>query len=89
MNNLKIKTKLVLLFIVIKVIPLLLLSYIAIEGAKNLNNYFEQTTKSTFDISKDIITTTATTAISDSIKALDCLEFDVSTLEKIETILKS
>jgi len=71
MNNLKIKTKLVLLFILIKVIPLLLLSYIAIEGAKNLNNYFAETTKSTFDISKNIITDTATTAISDSIKALD------------------
>lgn len=71
MNNLKIKTKLILLFIVIKVIPLLVLSYIAIEGAKDLNRYFEQTTKSTFETSKDIITKTATTAVSDSVKALD------------------
>jgi len=71
MKNLKIKSKLILLFIVIKVIPLVLLSYIAIEGAKNLNTYFEQTTKNTFDKSKNIITATATTAISDSIKALD------------------
>jgi len=71
MNNLKIKTKLILLFVLIKVIPLLLLSYIAIDGAKNLNKYFEETTQNTFDISKNIIKNTATTAISDSIKALD------------------
>jgi len=71
MKNLKIKSKLILLFILIKVIPLLLLSYIAIEGAKNLNNYFEQSTKNTFEKSKDIITTTAKTAILDSITALD------------------
>ena len=71
MKNLKIKAKLILLFILIKVVPLLILSYIAIEGAKNLNNYFENTTKNTFEKSKNIITKTATTAISDSIKALD------------------
>lgn len=71
MNNLKIKTKLVLLFIVIKVVPLILISYIAIEGAGELNNYFEQTTKNTFNKSKEIIKNTATTAISDSIRALD------------------
>jgi len=71
MNNLKIKTKLILLFIVIKVVPLTLISYIAIEGAGELNNYFEQTTKTTFNKSKEIIKNTATTAISDSIRALD------------------
>ena len=71
MNNLKIKTKLILLFIIIKIIPLLLLAYIAIEGAKNLNIYFEETTQDTFNKNKSIIETTASTAISDSIKALD------------------
>jgi len=71
MKNFKIKTKLILLFVIIKVLPLLLLSYIAIEGAKNLNTYFEETTKDTFAKSKNIIETTATTAISDSVKALD------------------
>jgi len=70
-HKLKIKSKLILLFILIKVIPLLILSYIAIEGANNLNNYFEKTTKNTFEESKNIITKTATTAISDSIEALD------------------
>ena len=71
MKNLKIKSKLILLFILIKVIPLLLLSYIAIEGAKNLNNYFKENTENIFLKSKDIISATATTAISDSIQALD------------------
>ena len=71
MNNLKIKTKLILLFIIIKIVPLLLLAYIAIEGAKNLNIYFEETTQDTFNKNKSIIETTASTAISDSIKALD------------------
>ena len=81
MKNLKIKSKLILLFIIIKVIPLLILSYIAIEGAKNLNNYFELTTKDTFETSKNIIATTAKTAISDSIKALD--KKSQSTLERL------
>ena len=71
MKNLKIKSKLILLFVLIKVIPLLLLAYIAIEGAKNLNNYFEETTKNTFLKSKDIISTTANKAILDSVQALD------------------
>ena len=71
MNNLKIKTKLILLFILIKVIPLLIVSFIAIEGARELNNYFENSTKSTFEKSKNIIKKTATISISDSIKALD------------------
>lgn len=71
MNNFKIKTKLILLFVIIKIIPLLILAYIAIEGAKNLNLYFEETTKDTFSKNKSIIETTASTAISDSIKALD------------------
>ncbi len=71
MNNLKIKTKLLLLFIVIKIIPLLILSYIAIEGAMALSNYFENTTKSTFTNSKNIIKNTAQSSIEDSIKELD------------------
>ena len=81
MKNLKIKSKLILLFILIKVIPLLIVSYIAIEGAKNLNKYFENSTKGTFEKSKTIIKTTATTAISDSVEALD--RKSQSTLERL------
>ena len=58
MKNMRIKAKLILLFI-------------AVEGAKSLNNYFSQSTESLFTESKTIITNTANTAISDSIAALD------------------
>ena len=71
MKNMRIKAKLILLFIVIKVIPLLVIAYIAVEGAKSLNNYFSQSTENLFTESKTIITNTANTAISDSIAALD------------------
>jgi signal transduction histidine kinase/CheY-like chemotaxis protein len=81
MKNLKIKSKLILLFILIKIIPLLVVSYIAIEGARNLNNYFESSTKNTFDKSKNIIKQTATTSISNSIEALD--DKSQSTLERL------
>ena len=67
----KIKAKLILLFILIKVIPLLLISYIAVIGAQSLNSYFSASTKSLFNDSKTIISNTANTAINDSIKALD------------------
>jgi signal transduction histidine kinase/CheY-like chemotaxis protein len=70
-KHLKIKSKLILLFIVIKVLPLLLISFIAIEGARSLNHYFEKSTKESFIKSKEIIENTADTAIKDSIQALD------------------
>ena len=71
MNNMKIKAKLILLFVVIKVIPLLVLSYVAIIGVKNLSDYFSSSTQSLFTESKAIISNTADIAIIDSIKALD------------------
>ena len=69
MKNFKIKTKLLLLFVVIKIIPLLVISYIAIEGAKALSDYFNETTKSTFAYSEEIIKNTAKSSIEDSIKS--------------------
>ncbi len=71
MRNIKIKTKLILLFIIIKILPLLLISYIAVIGAKNLNDYFSLSTKNLFNESKTIIKNTANITITDSIKALD------------------
>jgi len=71
MNNMKIKAKLILLFVVIKVIPLLLLSYIAVEGAKSLNDYFSKSTQDLFIENKNIISNTANIAINDSVEALD------------------
>ena len=71
MKNMKIKAKLILLFIIIKVIPLLLLSYIAVEGVKSLDKSLSLSTQSLFTQSKTIISNTANMAIDDSIKALD------------------
>jgi len=71
MKNMKIKSKLIILFVVIKVIPLLLISYIAVIGANSLSDYFLTSTQSLFDDSKKIISNTANTAIDDSIIALN------------------
>jgi len=67
----KIKAKLIILFVVIKVIPLLMISYIAVIGANSLSDYFLTSTQSLFDESKKIISNTASTAIDDSIIALN------------------
>ncbi len=71
MRNIGIKLKLILLFIVIKVIPVLLISYLAIQGATSLNQYFDENTKQIFKDNKSILETTTSNAINDSIKALD------------------
>ena len=71
MNNLRIKTKLLILFILIKIIPLLIISYIAIEGAYSLKYYFESSTKESYNESKKIVENTAKIAIANSINALD------------------
>ena len=71
MKNMKIKAKLIILFVVIKVIPLLMISYIAVIGANSLSDYFLNSTQSLFDESKKIISNTASTAIDDSIIALN------------------
>ncbi|NQY93946.1 MAG: sensor histidine kinase, partial [Campylobacteraceae bacterium] len=71
MKNMRIKSKLIILFVVIKVIPLLLISYIAVIGANSLSNYFLTSTQSLFDESKRIISNTASIAINDSIIALN------------------
>jgi len=71
MGNLKIRAKLIILFIVIKVIPLLLIAYIAVVGAKKLDRYFSQNTRAQFKQSEIIVQNTAAMAIDDSIKMLD------------------
>jgi nitrogen fixation/metabolism regulation signal transduction histidine kinase len=82
-----IKFKLIILFILIKVIPIIIIAYIAIQGAFALNNYFDANTKTLFNKSKSIIETTANNAISDSIKSLD--EKSQENLEKMSAILAS
>lgn len=70
MKNITIKAKLILLFILIKVIPLLLLAYIAYEGVIKLDEYLRNSTKYLFNQSKEIILNTANASIDDSVKIL-------------------
>ena len=71
MKNIKIKAKLIILFIVIKIVPLLVIAYIAVNGAQSLDKYFTNSTISLLNNSQSIIKTTANKAIDDSIKMLD------------------
>lgn len=71
MKNFSIKFKLVFLFIFIKIIPLLLISYIAYEGAIKLEKYINDSTRFLFNKNKEIVMNTANASIEDSIKFLD------------------
>ncbi|PPK57965.1 hypothetical protein B0F89_1421, partial [Malaciobacter marinus] len=71
MKNITIKAKLILLFILIKVIPLLLLAYISYEGVMKLDEYLKNSTKYLYNQSKEIILNTANASIDDSVKNLD------------------
>ena len=71
MKNLTIKFKLILLFIVIKIIPLLLIAYIAYAGAIGLESYVQESTRFLFNKNKEIVLNTANASIEDSIKNLD------------------
>ena len=71
MKNMKIKVKLIFIFIIMKIIPLLAISYIAYDGVMKLELYLNNSTKLLFNQSKDIIQNTANLSIEDSIKNLD------------------
>jgi signal transduction histidine kinase/CheY-like chemotaxis protein/HPt (histidine-containing phosphotransfer) domain-containing protein len=71
LKNLSIKIKLILLFIVIKIIPLLLIAYIAYIGVLNLEKYVQNSTRYLFNKNKEIVLNTANASIEDSIKNLD------------------
>ena len=71
MKNLSIKVKLIALFVLIKIIPLLIISFIAFKGVQKLDEYFLDSTEKLFLDNKKIIKETADNAINDSIKALD------------------
>jgi len=70
-RDISIKVKLVLLFILIKVIPLLLIAFIAYEGAVKLEEYVQKSTRFLFNKNKEIIINTANASIEDSVKNLD------------------
>ncbi len=70
-NNLGIKAKLVIIFIVIKIVPLLIISFMAIKGVQELETYFLKDTDTVLEKAKNVVNDTAKVAIKDSIKALD------------------
>jgi len=71
MKDLSIKLKLIILFILVKIIPLLLIAYIAYTGAMQLDKYVQNSTKSLFQKNKEIVLNTANASIEDSIENLD------------------
>ena len=71
MKSLKIRTKLISLFVVIKVIPLIIISYLAYEGIRYLAEIFNQESKTTLEKSYEVVENTANIAVANSIKALD------------------
>ena len=52
MKNLSIKIKLIIIFILIKILPLLVIAYIAYEGVVKLDNYLTSSTSFLFNQSK-------------------------------------
>lgn len=87
MQNFGIKFKLILLFLLFKVIPVVIISFVAIEGALELKKYFETNTKTLFEQNKKLIDSTANIAIEDSIKALD--KTSQTSIEKLSVTLAS
>ena len=71
MNKLTIKVKLILLFIIIKIVPLIIITYISYKGIKSLNQYMNDSTTYLYNQSKEIILNTANESINDSIDNLN------------------
>ncbi len=71
MNKLTIKVKLILLFIIIKIVPLLIITYISYKSIKSLDEYMNASTNYLYNQSKEIILNTANESIDDSINNLN------------------
>lgn len=67
----KLKLKLILIFILLKILPLMVVAYIAIVASQELSEMYERESISTLTKSEELIINTAETAIKDSIEALD------------------
>jgi signal transduction histidine kinase len=80
-KDLSIRIKLIVIFILIKILPLLFIAYIAYEGVLKLDTYLNKSTNFLYNQSKEIIINTANASIEDSIKNLDKKSQD--SLEKI------
>ena len=70
-KNLSIKAKLVIIFILFKVIPLLFLAGIAIVSFKEIDTLLKRSSSDIIQSSQHAIEKTTNTALSESIKALD------------------
>jgi nitrate/nitrite-specific signal transduction histidine kinase len=66
-----IKLKMILLFVVLKVVPLFLIAWAAIEGARSIALAVSEDSKQMVEQSTGVIEATADLAIADSIEALD------------------
>lgn len=71
LSNFKIRTKLIILFVFIKVIPLILLAVITLIGIDSLYDFFIDNTNQVKQTAKEVVSSTANTAVADSILALD------------------
>jgi len=71
MKSFSIKIKLIIIFILIKIIPLLIIVFIAYEGVIKLDEYLQNSTRFLFNQSKEIIINTANESINDSVRNLD------------------
>lgn len=71
LSNLKIRTKLIVLFVFIKVIPLIILAIITLIGIHSLYAFFTDNTAQLKQMTKEVVSTTANIAVEDSILALD------------------
>ena len=81
MKDLTIKVKLILIFIILKIVPLFAMLYIAYLGIMKLESYVDKSTVTLFTQSKKIISDTANLSIEDSIRNLD--KKSQESLEKI------
>ena len=71
MIKLTIRIKLILLFIIIKILPLVVITYISYVGINKLNQYMNDSTTYLSNQSKEIILNTANESINDSIENLN------------------
>ena len=83
MKNISIKFKLIILFIFIKIVPLVIISYTLFVGITHLEKYLEDSTRYVFNESKEIILNTANQSIEISIESLD--EKSQKSIERIST----
>lgn len=71
LSNLNIRTKLIVLFTAIKVIPLIILALVTLFGIYSLYDFFTENTRQLEQTAERVVTSTGEIAIADSILALD------------------